>query len=279
MESICRFVTSYESELEIQPLRFVYETELNKFSQPFVFGFYKIFAVTNGTATLRFDGKNHHLSKGMLCFVLPQQSFFLDMDEGFHIVYLDFYSANVKEILEKRGVTLGSPVFYGMEFLSDFLENTIGQVRNYNSDMLMKATVSYVLSVLFVSLKEGVPSKKSKASFDAVLDFVKLNFNDPLLSLKKLGDRFFYSEKHISRLFLSKMKKGFNKYLNDLRLDFAAKLLCEEPYSVKDVAYSSGFTDPLYFSKTFKKRFGLSPSEYAKTAPDRTEKEFLYKYS
>lgn len=265
--------------MEIQPLRFVYETELNKFSQPFVFGFYKIFAVTNGTATLRCDGKNHQLSKGALCFVLPQQSFFLDMDEGFHIVYLDFYSANVKELLKKKGVTLDSPVFYGMEFLSGFLENTIGQVRNYNSDMLMKATVSYVLSVLFVSLKEGMPSQKRRASFDAVLDFVKLNFNDPLLSLKKLGDRFFYSEKHISRLFLSKMKKGFNKYLNDLRLDFAAKLLCEELYSVKDVAYSSGFTDPLYFSKTFKKRFGLSPSEYARSSPDRVEKEFLYKYS
>ena len=145
--------------------------------------------------------------------------------------------------------------------------------------MLMKATVSYVLSVLFVSLKEGVSSQKRRASFDAVLDFVKLNFNDPLLSLKKLGDRFFYSEKHISRLFLSKTKKGFNKYLNDLRLDFAAKLLCEELYSVKDVAYSSGFTDPLYFSKTFKKRFGLSPSEYARSSPDRVEKEFLYKYS
>lgn len=279
MESICKFVSSDEKEPDIQPLRFVYETELRKFSQPFLFSFYRIFVVTSGTATLRYDEKIHHLSRGALCLLLPQESFTLDMDESFNVIYLDFYSSDLKEYLKKKGVSLDTPVFYGMDFILSFLDAAINEVRNYNSNILVRSAVCYVLANLFVSARERELGGKRKPAFDSILDFVKTNFNDPLLSLKKLSDRFFYSENHISRLFLSNLNQGFNKYLNDLRLDFAVKLLDEGFYSIKDVALSSGFVDPLYFSKVFKKRFRLSPTEYANASPLKAEKEFLRKYS
>jgi AraC-like DNA-binding protein len=42
----------------------------------------------------------------------------------------------------------------------------------------------------------------------------------------------------------------------------AALLLTESRSNISDIALETGFTDPKYFSRCFKKHFGLSPSEY-----------------
>ncbi len=72
----------------------------------------------------------------------------------------------------------------------------------------------------------------------------------------------------ISRSLLHvKMKTLFGMsitdYIRKRRLDKSVKLL-QEGHSVSEVAYMIGFTDPSYFSKSFKRYFGKSPSEYNK---------------
>ena len=42
----------------------------------------------------------------------------------------------------------------------------------------------------------------------------------------------------------------------------AMKLLRDSNYTISEVAYQAGFTDPKYFSRTFKKATGLTPTEY-----------------
>lgn len=61
-------------------------------------------------------------------------------------------------------------------------------------------------------------------------------------------------------------------YIRKKRLDMACRLL-RDGYNVSETAYRSGFSDPNYFSKTFKKHFGTSPTEWLVAAernmPDR----------
>ena len=52
------------------------------------------------------------------------------------------------------------------------------------------------------------------------------------------------------------------QYVIDLRIDFASHLLQSRLYTISEVATKSGFTDPKYFSRVFKARFGLTPKEY-----------------
>ena len=48
------------------------------------------------------------------------------------------------------------------------------------------------------------------------------------------------------------------------KLKFAKKLLIKGDANIKEVAYASGFSNPKYFSTSFKKAFGVSPSEFVK---------------
>jgi len=76
------------------------------------------------------------------------------------------------------------------------------------------------------------------------------------------------TEMSVSRTLLHvKMKSLFNmsigEYINHKRIQYACRLM-DEGYKVSETAYRSGFSDPNYFSKKFKKFTGKSPSEYIK---------------
>lgn len=51
-------------------------------------------------------------------------------------------------------------------------------------------------------------------------------------------------------------------YLQKYRINEACSLLRRRDFTVAEVAGSVGFSDPLYFSRIFKKLKGLSPSDY-----------------
>ena len=53
-----------------------------------------------------------------------------------------------------------------------------------------------------------------------------------------------------------------NEYIRIIRMKKAAELLLENRYTVAEVSYKVGISDPLYFSRCFKTHYGVSPSVY-----------------
>ena len=66
---------------------------------------------------------------------------------------------------------------------------------------------------------------------------------------------------HLSRLFAEHLKLNFIDYLTNLRINEAERLLKEKQITVKEAAFASGYQDPNYFSKIFKKIKGILPTE------------------
>ena len=81
------------------------------------------------------------------------------------------------------------------------------------------------------------------------------------LSLEKLADDINLSPSYISSL-LKKHNTTFVKYLTNLRMEHAKKLLENPNIKIVEIARMVGYPDPYYFSNCFKKYTGLSPREY-----------------
>ena len=53
-------------------------------------------------------------------------------------------------------------------------------------------------------------------------------------------------------------------YIKEMRMRKAAELIKENQYTMSEIAYMVGFSDPHYFSKSFKSYWGMTSTEYAK---------------
>ena len=91
---------------------------------------------------------------------------------------------------------------------------------------------------------------------------VKININKEYYSIVE-----FASDLSMSRSNLCKRMKEVTglsptEFITNCKLRIALNLLAECKLSVKEIAYSTGFNDPKYFSRRFKKEFGITPKEY-----------------
>lgn len=65
----------------------------------------------------------------------------------------------------------------------------------------------------------------------------------------------------LSARFRKAMGKSVHQYQLDMKLEMAYNALTTGNYTVRQVAENYGFCDPYYFSRVFKKRFGMAPSD------------------
>ena len=85
-------------------------------------------------------------------------------------------------------------------------------------------------------------------------------------SVGMIADRFGISVSYLSRIFKEWLHTPPYRYLTDVRLDEARRML-EEGMSVTEACYASGFTDCSHFITYFKRSMGVTP---AKFEPHRT---------
>lgn len=87
---------------------------------------------------------------------------------------------------------------------------------------------------------------------------------DQDLTLSSISKELFVSPQYFSRLYKHEMGVNFIEKLTDVRIKNAKKLMESGDYSIKEISYMSGYSDPNYFSRLFKKLEGVSPSAYQK---------------
>jgi len=90
------------------------------------------------------------------------------------------------------------------------------------------------------------------------------HYADPAYSLDRYLHSLPYNYDYLRKLFQKEMGTTPLHYLNDKRLQTAASMLCSayNDGNVTEVARQCGFREPLYFSRMFKKKYGMSPSHY-----------------
>lgn len=94
-----------------------------------------------------------------------------------------------------------------------------------------------------------------------VIDFIEGNLHRKIL-LAELSQVACLSSSHLGHLFKTETGLAPGQYLMKLRMDKARDLLKESRLSVKQIMYAVGFNDKSDFVRSFKKVYGLSPSDY-----------------
>lgn len=111
-----------------------------------------------------------------------------------------------------------------------------------------------------------IPLKKKeevgKRYVAAAIEYIEDHYPDSDFSLGALAESMSVSEGHISRLFKSETDISINNYLTKYRIKMAMDYLKDVQVKVYEVAEKVGYQDIAYFSNTFKKLVGKTPSDY-----------------
>ena len=94
------------------------------------------------------------------------------------------------------------------------------------------------------------------------MKYIKLHYSNQSLTIDEICSDFNISHSYLCKLFKNKSELTAKGNLIKVRLEEAQKLLSNTNLSIKQIAYSVGFSDETYFMKMFKKSIGITPSSY-----------------
>ena len=100
-----------------------------------------------------------------------------------------------------------------------------------------------------------------------VLSYIQENFRRNLTTEELAGVCHMHPT-HFIRAFKLKMAQTPHQYLADRRMEYARQLLDRSDKSILEIAESSGFYDLAHFSRTFKRYYSMTPTQYRKALPD-----------
>ncbi len=130
-----------------------------------------------------------------------------------------------------------------------FLERNRAKVISLFYDIIHKLSVS----------QSAVPGIMQK-----ILRYVEKNYNKPHLTNEFIAKEFQISEVYLRKLFINYCNTSPRQYIIDIRLSRAKQFLETGHVKIGSVATECGFTNQYHFCRLFKKKVGITPTEYIK---------------
>lgn len=91
---------------------------------------------------------------------------------------------------------------------------------------------------------------------------IEENLGNEDFDLEILAQNLFFSPTYVRQLFKTKMGENFSDYLFRRRMETAGQLMGNQSLKVQDIAERTGYKDPRYFARCFKKFYHCTPTEY-----------------
>jgi len=94
-----------------------------------------------------------------------------------------------------------------------------------------------------------------------VITYIEEHYRDKI-TLEMIADHVNFSENYLCRVFREQTGTSLINYINNVRMNKAADLIMKGHTYIKEIASLVGISDQFYFSRMFKKHFGVTPTDY-----------------
>jgi len=112
-----------------------------------------------------------------------------------------------------------------------------------------------------VQLKETKNHKKENL-VNKIISYIELNYSNSILSTEYLADYVKISPNYLRTIFKEVQNQSLSNYINQFRFEKSKSLLENTQLTVNDISTKVGFINTNYFYTSFKKYYGISPTEW-----------------
>lgn len=217
---------------------------------------WEIVYYTEGTGILTV-GKNKWQFHPEMIVILPP---YIEHDE-----ITDGNFGNIYLIVDDIAGFSEEPVFFNDNPLGYFREIMMQIYGCYHeSSQNMKELANSLTSVLIAYAHIWAFNKHSRY-VDYCISAIRNGYYDSNFSLDSVYQKIPMSKIYFISLFKKEMSVTPHEYMTSCRIEFAKKLLIHDhmsPMLINRISQMSGFKDPYYFSRIFKKYIGISPEKW-----------------
>ena len=157
-----------------------------------------------------------------------------------------------------EGMGIGADAYVTKPFNSQLLKVTVENLIENRRKLQQRFAQEVVLMP-----KDIAVSSADEQFLERLQKVLDENITEPSFSIENFGNEMNVSRMQLHRKLKALTGQSASEFLRSQRLKLAAKILREKKIPISEVGYTVGFNDPSYFTKSFKKEFGMTPSEYA----------------
>ncbi|MGN0173342.1 MAG: AraC family transcriptional regulator, partial [Acutalibacteraceae bacterium] len=247
--------------------------------------FFEVAYVYSGKCVNRFETVEQNLTEGDMCFIAPNTQHSIEVFDDSIIINLIIRKSTFEKtffnMLTENDIlsaffmhTLYSDnynnylVFHtgGNDIIKSEIEDLF--IEHFEQKKYYRRMLVNMLSVMFTHLLryyetniELAPSSEQSGSqVVEILKYIQDNFID--VTLTSAAEHFHFSTSYFSKLVKDYTGHNFTKILQNIKLEKSCRLLASTDLSVIKICDSVGYANIEHYNRTFKKQYGMTPSEY-----------------
>lgn len=234
---------------------------------------FELTCVVDGEIVCYNGNEANAVNKNMIYLSMPKDKHRISVKSpnGARFYFLGFEvlpSHPLYQMLKDISINNPNRIIVGKYAFFDIITSCLQEILSLNvfSDILIEGYLNQIIILLIKSLNnEATLNYKIKDKdllFANVISYVENNIYD-IAEIKDICDYFSFSESYLSHLFSEKLNVSLYQYFSNVRFEKALQLL-NGGKSVTEVSDQLNYNSIYTFSRAFKNKFGISPTQYIK---------------
>jgi AraC-like DNA-binding protein len=242
---------------------------------------YKILYIHQGKGIFKIQDQTYALTAKQGFVEFPNCICYIkaDMEDPWTYSWIAFKGMQAETYFNRAGLNASNPVYEssGQLWFEGFFDELMeARQAGKSCDIRYKSILYRYLAELIDIGPGDCVARQTGSHKDAyvrqAIDFIEMNFSRKM-SIAELADVIGVDRKYLAVLFNEKLRLSPQSFLLQFRMRKACELMNQMDLTISDISRSVGYSDPLLFSKMFKKMTGLSPKIYRTkvrgSGPDR----------
>lgn len=230
----------------------------------------EIFAVFEGTLAFFINEEEYPLGSGEFILLNSNEIHSISSPEANRTIVLQI-PMNVLQNVETGGGLIlftHSPKRQDSKIM-ELIGSMYQELQERGSEYEWKVQSDFFMLVYLLLTKyrkreilpEEIRHYRKLNRLSTITGYIRENYTKEL-SLEMVADRFGYSPSYLSRMFRKYAQTNYKTYLQNVRIEYGFRELANTDHTIGEIALNNGFPNQKAFTREFKKKYGILPSEY-----------------
>lgn len=239
----------------------------------------EIILVTYGTCSAFVNTSQYQMKQGDILIILPHQVHSFYQCENYKCEYFNIlfkfslledklsnhcFNEHFKPYLDQK-ITL-PVILHSQDPLCKRIEPYLRELISHEQDDITKYELlirSHLLAIMYELEQVAIINKdhdniESDTKIKSALTYIKNHYSEPI-TIDKIASFCNYSQSYFMKFFKHHTGSSFIQYLNNYRLELGYQLLLDSKDTVAEIALKVGFENLSYFTRSFQKKYHVTP--------------------